>query len=170
MYFTKPLVLFFSALSVSALATPHAHRGVHHRALSGRITVPAPAGDVPALPLRSRQNGKRCKPRLSSQSPAPETTKAAPSTHNAQVAPKTTTEAPPPPPTTQKPSPTPKPTTKEQPPPPATTTKKLAAPPPSKPAPPPPSNLPSFLVGTQTGQGTFYASMSSYFSLIVSSS
>jgi len=166
MYFTKPLVLFFSAISVSALATPHVNRGVHHRALAGRIPVPVPAGDAPALPLRSRQNGKRCKPRPSSQaaqpSTAPETTtKAAPpppSTHNAQVAPKPTTEAPPPPPTTHEPSPTPQPTTKEQPPPPpATTTKKAAPPPPSKPAPPPASNLPSFLVGTQTGQGTFYA-------------
>jgi len=145
MYFTKPLVLFFSfAVSVSALTTPHVPRGVHHRALAGRVAVPAPA-DVTALPLRSRQNGKRCKPRPSSQAvqPAPA---PSPSTHIAQVAPETT----------HKPSPAPEPTTKEQPPPP-TTTKKAASPPPSKPAPPPASNLPSFMVGTQTGQGTFYA-------------
>ncbi len=158
MYFTKATILFFSfAVSVSALTTPHVPRGVHHRALAGRVAVPTPVS-APAIPLRSRQNGKRCKPRPSSSqaSPAAETTKAAPATHAAQVVPETTKEA------THKPSPTPEPvTTKEQPPPP-TTTKKSAPPPPSKPAPPPAGNLPSFMTGTQTGQGTFYASMCSH--------
>ncbi|KXN89956.1 Allergen Asp f 7 [Leucoagaricus sp. SymC.cos] len=68
MSFTKVFLLFLSFVaSVSALATPHVHRGLHHRALAGRVPVPAPAPvDLPSVPVRRRSNGKRCRPRSSS--------------------------------------------------------------------------------------------------------
>ncbi|KAF9452700.1 hypothetical protein P691DRAFT_660372 [Macrolepiota fuliginosa MF-IS2] len=78
MSLAKAFLLFLSlVVSVSALATPHVHRGVHHRALAGRVASPVPV-DVPAAPIRSRQNGKRCKPRPSSSVVAQPATTSSP--------------------------------------------------------------------------------------------
>jgi len=144
MSFSKVLVLFLSfAASASALATPLVVRhSAHHRAIAARVAAPAPL-DIPAFPLQKRQNTRRCKQRSSSiQGPT--------STHVSSVvpvAPATThVEIPA---TTKKQTPTAAPTTTHAaPPPPAPTTKQSSG---------GSSNLPSFLVGTQTGQGTFYA-------------
>lgn len=185
MSFTKVFVLFLSfALSTHALATPHVPHGLH-RALAARLPSPIPdtlvSVDLTA-PVRKRQN-KRCRPRSSAviSSSAGQSTKvllpsavtthgASASTSSHEVPPTTTLEIststskeaePPvttkrpfssstkeaePPVTTKKPSPS---STKEAEPP--VTTK--------KPSSPPSSNLPSFMVGTQNGEGTFYSSM-----------
>ncbi|KAF8973997.1 RlpA-like double-psi beta-barrel-protein domain-containing protein-containing protein [Flammula alnicola] len=161
MSFAKCLVLFLSlAASANALATPHVVRHPsHHRAIAARVAAPAPV-DVPALSLRKRQNTQRCRQRSSSVQ-APSSTHPASSANILPVSKPTTSAkaAPPPAPTTstKKATPTPAPA-----PAPATTHVQQAAP-----APAPAttkqsstgssSNLPSFMVGTQTGQGTFYA-------------
>jgi outer membrane biosynthesis protein TonB len=159
---SKLFLLFLTFVaSVGALSTPHV-RGIHHRALAGRIAVPE-SPDMPPVAVRKRQNSKRCKPRHSSAALAvsaketsstnePASTKEAPTTKETQV-PTTHKDPPPPPPTTTHkasltPKPAPKPT-KEAPPPPATT---------KKPAPAPASDLPSYLTGTNSGDATFYAS------------
>ncbi|KAF9569646.1 hypothetical protein CPC08DRAFT_623339 [Agrocybe pediades] len=102
--------------------------------------------EVPVLPVRKRQNSKRCKPRSSSAAVvAPSSTsKAASSSSVVRSTPTSTPPPPPPAPTTshvQQPKPS---------------SSKPAAPATTKPA-APVGNLPSFMVGTQTGQGTFYA-------------
>ena len=186
MSFTKAFVLFLSfALSAYALATPHVPHGLH-RALAARFPSPIPADPLasadPRAPVRKRQN-KRCRPRSSAaiSSSAGQSTKvlvpSAVTTHGASAStssheappttipeiftstskeaePSVTTKGPlpsstkeaEPPVTTKKPSPS---STKEAEPP--VTTK--------KPSSPPSSNLPSFMVGTQNGEGTFYSSM-----------
>ncbi|KIM48131.1 hypothetical protein M413DRAFT_62330 [Hebeloma cylindrosporum] len=59
------LVILLSILSASsALATPHVVRH-HHRAIAARVALPAPI-DLPLVPLRKRQDSKRCKQRPSS--------------------------------------------------------------------------------------------------------
>ncbi|XP_006454400.1 hypothetical protein AGABI2DRAFT_140389 [Agaricus bisporus var. bisporus H97] len=169
MSFSKLVLLFVAFVaSAGALSSPHP-RGIHHRALAGRITVPeSPVS--PPLPVRRRQNSKRCKSRPSSAAlivstkdaeathtreathtkeatPTKEVvpTKEAPTTKETE-APKPTTHE-----TTHKASPTPKPA-------PPPTTKEEAPAPTKKPPPPPPtSNLPSFLTGLNTGDATFYA-------------
>ena len=182
MSFTKAFILFLSfVLSTYALATPHVPRGLH-RALAARLPVDPLASADPTAPVRKRQN-KRCRPRSSTvifsagQStkvlvPSAVTTHKASATASShevlltttlgistskEAEPSMTTQKPPPssikeaepPVTTKKPSPTPSPTKEAEPP---VTTK--------KPSPPPSSNLPSFMVGTQKGEGTFYSSMS----------
>lgn len=154
----KSFVLLLSLVaSASALTTPHVPRNHHHRALAHRAAS-AHTADIPSLTIRRRADGKRCKARPTSSSApianaAPSPTKEAEHTTKAQ--PTTTKEQPQEPATTPKPpkpsptpAPEPKPTTEK---PPATTKA--------------PSSGgggggsgPSFMVGTQTGQGTFYAS------------
>lgn len=172
MVFLKSIVLLFSiAASTSALATPHAIRHVgNHHAIAARIAAPAPLDLPSSAPLRKRQNTKRCKQRSSaSLGPTPSAAAAAAALPSSQQgdaptttkkpapAPTTTKEAPPattkdvPPTTTKaKPTPAPSPTTTKAAPAPAPTTTKASG--------GGNSNLPSFMVGTQTGQGTFYAS------------
>ncbi|TFK41083.1 RlpA-like double-psi beta-barrel-protein domain-containing protein-containing protein [Crucibulum laeve] len=150
----KSLVLILSAIaSVSALATPHAARNsFHHRALAHRAPVPVPAPlNVPVAPLRKRANGKRCRQRPASSSAVAAPTTTTPVANAAPEPtvekPTTTTAAQEKPTTTDTPATTPKPS--------PTTTKAVETP---KPATTQAnnSNLPSFMVGTQTGQGTFY--------------
>ncbi|KAF8198919.1 expansin family protein [Pholiota molesta] len=105
MSFARSLVLLLAfAVASNALTTPHVVRHpAHHHALAARVAAPAPL-DIPANPLRKRQNTKRCRQRSSSLLPL-----LLPASHP----PRTSSGG--------------------------------------------GSNLPSFLVGTQTGQGTFYA-------------
>ena len=94
---------------------------------------------------------KEAEPSMTTQKPPPSSIKEAEppvTTKKPSPTPSPTKEAEPPV-TTKKPSPTPSPTKEAEPP---VTTK--------KPSPPPSSNLPSFMVGTQKGEGTFYSSMS----------
>ncbi|KAF8640794.1 hypothetical protein AX17_000443 [Amanita inopinata Kibby_2008] len=144
MSFAKCLVILLSfALSINALATPHIARSYHHRGLSARL---APAVGAPSLSRRRESN--RCKPRPS-VSPTVVNVAPDPATIKPTIAtaaePKHTspTPPPPPPPTTSKAEP-----------------HNTQAPPPSLPKPTiihSGGNLPSFMVGTQAGQGTFYA-------------
>ncbi|PPQ64402.1 hypothetical protein CVT26_002109 [Gymnopilus dilepis] len=162
MSFTKCLVLFLSFVaSAQALATPHAVRSPHHhRAIAARVAAPAPI-DIPAAPLRRRQNTKKCRQRPSSSVQGPPSATPSSSSVPVVVKPTSTTHAAPPP------SPTPPKETPTTPPPaPSPTTHAKPAPSPTTaPAKAPSSgntsgsssNLPSFLVGTQTGDGTFYS-------------
>lgn len=141
MAFVKCLVLLLSvAASTSALATPHAARhSVHHRAIAARVADPAPL-DVLPVPIRKRADTRRCKQRASS-SVLQVSSSIPPVVHavNTPVPAAQPTTTPPPQPAT---------TTYKQATP--TTTTKVAA--------PASGNQPSFMYGTQTGQGTFYAS------------
>lgn len=140
MAFLKCLVLLLSvAASTSALATPHAARhSVHHRAIAARVADPAPLNVLP-MPIRKRAGTQRCKQRASS-SVLQVSSSVAPVIHvaNTPVPVAHTTTTPPPQPATT----TYKPVT-------PTTTTNVAA--------PVSGNQPSFMYGTQTGQGTFYA-------------
>ncbi|KAG6845776.1 hypothetical protein H0H87_003830 [Tephrocybe sp. NHM501043] len=150
------VLLFCLAASVNALSTHHAHRGLAHRAVAHRAAIPRT--------IRKRADGKRCKVRSSSVAASttlkpqaaavstpkvqPTTTPKAESTTTPQAAnttPKATTTSPKAEPTTTKAEPT---TTKA----PATTKATTTKAPATTAA----SNAPSFMVGTQTGQGTFY--------------
>ncbi|KAF9460823.1 RlpA-like double-psi beta-barrel-protein domain-containing protein-containing protein [Collybia nuda] len=129
MFFKSSFLLVISIVaSVSALTTPHVPRNHHHRAIAQRAASPN-TPHIPPITIRKRADGKRCKARPVSSSPL-------------QPRP-TTTPAPPKPSPT--PPPEPKPTTEKAP----ATTKA-------------PSSGgsggsgPSFMIGTQTGQGTFY--------------
>ncbi|KIK06919.1 hypothetical protein K443DRAFT_673811 [Laccaria amethystina LaAM-08-1] len=139
MAFIKCLVLLLSvAASTDALATPHAARhSVHHRAIAARVADPAPL-DVLPVPIRKRADTKRCKQRASS-SVLQVSSSTPPVIHavNTPVPTQPTTTPPP-----QQATTTYKPVT-------PTTTTKVAA--------PASGNQPSFMYGTQTGQGTFYA-------------
>ncbi|PPQ87878.1 hypothetical protein CVT24_012921, partial [Panaeolus cyanescens] len=145
MYSLNALVLFLSAVvSVNALTTPLVVRHAHHRAIAARVPAPEPV-DVPVANFVKRQNpsNRRCKPRPSSSSvtssstpapPPPSTTprQQQPTTTNTPPAARPTSTTPPPPqPTTPKPSPTPKPNNSNS----GGNN----------------SNLPSFMIGTQTG-------------------
>ena len=154
------LVLILSLFSASnALASPHVARH-HHRAIAARVAIPAPV-DLPLVPLRKRQNSPRCKKRSSSAVNPPSSVPAAsipaaPATPvvvkpTSPTNPAPTTTPTPPPASTQAPAPAPKPTT----------TQAAQAGGSNN------SNLPSFMVGTQTGQGTFYSS-AFFFSLHLS--
>ncbi|KAH9486862.1 Allergen Asp f 7 [Psilocybe cubensis] len=147
------VVLLSLFVAANALATPHAVRhSAHHRALAARVAVPEPL-DVPALPLQKRQNNRRCKQRPSSSAAHASTSPLVVQVPSSSVAP---------PPVTTKAAPTTTPTPKKESttPPPVQVPSTSKAPPPAKttkaPA-PVTGNLPSFLVGTQTGQGTFYS-------------
>jgi len=135
------LVFLLSLFAASnALATPHVVR--HHRAIAARVALPAPL-DLPLVPLRKRQNSKRCKQRSSAVKPP----SSVPAVSSTPVVVKPTTTPTKPPPTT----PTPSPSTTYAPAPKPTTTQRSSG--------GSSSNLPSFMVGTQTGQGTFYSSV-----------
>jgi len=142
MAFFNCLVLLLSvAASTSALATPHAARhSLHHRAIAARVADPAPL-DVLPVPIRKRAGTNRCKQRASS-SVLQVSSSTPPVIHaiNTPVPVAQPTTTPPQPATT-----TYKPVT-------PTTTTKVAA--------PVSGNQPSFMYGTQTGQGTFYSSTS----------
>jgi hypothetical protein len=159
MAFAKCLVLLAAFAAVAnGLATPHVVRHpAHHRAIAARVAAPAPI-DIPGQQIRKRANTQRCRQR-SSSAPVPVSTSPASSAPAVNAAPiPTTSKAAQPAPTTKKttaqapttaaPAPAPAPTTHA--PAPAPTTSKAASTSNN-------SNLPSFMVGTQTGQGTFYA-------------
>lgn len=177
MSFSKLVLLFVAFVaSAGALSSPHP-RGIHHRALAGRITVPeSPLS--PPLPVRRRQNSKRCKSRPSSAAlivstkdatSTKEATHTREATHTKEATPTkevvptkeapTTKETEAPKPTTHETTHEASPTPKPAPPP---TTKEEAPAPTKEPSPPPTSNLPSFLTGLNTGDATFYASRFSY--------
>jgi hypothetical protein len=139
------LVFLLSLFAASnALATPHVVR--HHRAIAARVALPAPL-DLPLVPLRKRQNSKRCKQRSSAVNPL----SSDPAVSSTPVVVKPTTTPTKPPPTT----PTPSPSTTYAPAPKPTTTQRSSGGSTGGSS----SNLPSFMVGTQTGQGTFYSSV-----------
>lgn len=178
---SKLLVLFALALSVSSLTTPHVGRSVHnHHALAARKAAPEPAPVAAPVDaqvvnpkkLRRRSDGSRCRVKTSSAaasstpaatsssssvSVAPSTTavpaavEAAPTTSSKvqTTEAKTTTEAAKETPTTTstKETPTPEPTSSK------VTTSKAAST--TSSASSSSGSLPSFLVGTQTGQGMF---------------
>ena len=135
------MALFFLLLSFLAASNVFAspHVAPHHRAIAARVALPAPL-DLPLVPLRKRQNTKRCRHRSSSLTPPSSTPVVVKPTTSFTKPAATSTETPTPvPATTQAPAPRP------------TTTQRASS---------GGSNLPSFMVGTQTGQGTFYASPS----------
>lgn len=134
--FCKFIVLLLAlAASVAALNT---HRSTHnHRALAKRVVDPS---------VRRRADGKRCRPRPSSTgSDTPVinvvATDSSSSSSTSQSAPTTSQPAPT---TSQLPPPSP----------PAPTTQTLAA---TNPKPNTGGSLPSFMTGTQIGQGTYYS-------------
>ncbi|EGO04109.1 hypothetical protein SERLA73DRAFT_175870 [Serpula lacrymans var. lacrymans S7.3] len=184
--FKKCLVLFYLALSATALTTPHFSRNAfnHHRAVAAHAQSPAPVVDQAiAIPAQASSSGrrkrslnKRCVARSSSSSsssstsasPAPSSSVApinvAPSpsiasssssvaapTTSSPVAQPTSSPAPAPQ-TTSTPAPPP-PTTTSTPPPPATTATPTSSAAPVQTS----AGEPSFLIGTQTGEGTYYA-------------
>lgn len=141
MSFTKAILFFSLILSSVALVTPHgaAHSAHRHHAVAARVPVPEPvAVSVPDVPLiRKRSLGKRCKPRT----PPTTSAKAPAVTHtlgaaNAGSDPKTSSVQPPN-------------TTSPQ-----THTKTASAPQSTNAN---DGNLPAYMIGQQTGQGTFYA-------------
>jgi len=146
---TKCFVLFSLALSVSALVTPHGLRNVnHHRAIAAVFdaTVPEPViheRREPQTIRRRSNNSARCNPKSSSSSaPSPAFTpavnpEAAPPSSTSSSTTHTTLKA--------SPKATPQASPKASP------TSSAA-----KPASTSGGNLPSYLVGTQTGQGTYY--------------
>ncbi|KAH7883675.1 RlpA-like double-psi beta-barrel-protein domain-containing protein-containing protein [Phlebopus sp. FC_14] len=141
------------AVVAAALATPHIPRNAHaHRALALDTDAHVPPA-IPAasVPKRKRSLNKRCVPR-----PTNSTSSAAPQTSTApvNVAPSpvlsSSSSSPPPPPSTSQ---GPPPTSTQPPPPPPTTS---SAPPPAQTSSGSNSGEPSFMSGTQSGQGTYY--------------
>jgi hypothetical protein len=136
------LVLFLlsACAAVVVLASPHNINVARRHAIAARAAVAIPDD---ALPLQRRQSdNKRCKNRSSSSGSLPATpvVNAVPATQNRAT------------------SPTPQANR------PSTTTTSSTRPPADTPTPRPTSttppsnnnNLPSFMTGVQTGQGTFY--------------
>ncbi|KAI0673505.1 RlpA-like double-psi beta-barrel-protein domain-containing protein-containing protein [Trametes maxima] len=164
MFFSKTVVVLSVALS--ALASPHVARHVNHRDIAHRAAMPIPEPEpVLAAPVRKRASNGRCKARSSSAAPSStaivpplnvESTPATSAAPETSAAPTTKAEA-----TTQA-----QPTTHEQPttqaaptttPKPATTHHTTAAAPATTSQASSSGNEPSFMTGTQTGQGTYYA-------------
>ena len=135
----KYFILLSFALSAAALATPHVLRhNLHHRSVAARIPLPAPVplNSSQGQVIRKRSLNKRCKPRTppSSSSPTATATKVV----NAGSEPTSSAVDPPPPTTTH--------------------TQHQTTPPP---APTQPSgDEPSYMIGTQTGDGPSPASPS----------
>ncbi|KAM6498182.1 RlpA-like double-psi beta-barrel-containing domain containing protein [Amanita muscaria] len=155
MAFTKSLfVLFALAVWVNALTTPHIARAHNHRAIAARLAV------EDTQPFKPRQLSRRCKPRPSNGTLAQPSPPKVQPTPLAKPSPSPSPSPSPNPPKVQAtPSPSPSPQVKPAPyvaPKPATTTPQ-AAPSPSPTNSGGNSGLPSFLVGTQTGQGTYYS-------------
>lgn len=161
MIFSNTLVALALALSASALTTGHAARNVHHRGLAARMPHPDPVAQsefVQVTPLKKRSNSGRCKTRSSSSAAASSTavsSSSAPASSSAAAnvgndpptfasstseAPKTSSEAP-------------KTTSTSAP----KTTSEAAAPKTTSASSSGSSDEPSFLVGTQSGDGTFFA-------------
>lgn len=130
------LVVVVSVATSSVLATPHAlHHPFHHRAITARVASdPLPPNNATLASLRRRQTTQRCRQRPKTSSSSVHSSAPPPTSTHVQ-----STATTPSPVTSSKPlsSSTPKPTQ-----------------PPSSGG----SDLPSYLLGTQTGQGTFYAS------------
>jgi len=142
------MVIFTLALSASALTTPQYINHHHHRAIAAKVVAPpqveievrAPQGSGAGKTLRRRaSNSKRCKNPAASKA-ASETPVVTPTLKDSQpaVTPKTTKTT-----TTHTTS------TKTSAAAAATTTKKVSGSISS-------GNEPSFMTGTQTGQGTYY--------------
>jgi hypothetical protein len=176
---SKTVVLAILALSASALTTPlhgAAHYGRHHAI--ARNAIPADVSSSPvAVPRAMQKRGRRCKPRqtsssvavplstniavvTSSQAPEPATSSKVeqPTTSSKAPEPTTSSKAPEPTTSSKAPEPTtsskaPEPTTTEAPEPTTTKVQTTTQPTTTQST----GNLPSFMVGTQTGDGTFYA-------------
>jgi len=154
MAFTKlfAVVLAF-IVSVSALSTSHALRSVHHHAIARR--VPQVVNSPAVAPLKKKRSSKRrsCKPKASASGTASQGIKGGISEPSSTSKKESQTKE------TKPPAPTKTPT---QPPAEHTTTHK-ASPTPPPPAPTPThastggGNQPSYMTGTQSGDGTFYA-------------
>jgi len=152
----KCFILFSLALSASALTTPHAIRHVnHHRAVAAALvaTVPSPIvvpqGTRAVKAVRRRSNGGRCKATSSSATTAAPTPAA-----NVEGAPPSRTGSSSSPDSTPKATPT---SSSDQ----SSPSQKPASKQPASKQPATSSggsggNLPSYMEGTQTGQGTFY--------------
>ncbi|KAL5518822.1 DAG7 [Sanghuangporus vaninii] len=170
--FSKVLVLFSLAISVSGLATPHVLRSPHgHHALAARMANPAPSPAVGPYgrevkvvkPRRKRGDTGRCRAQTqtssaapsSSSSEAPQPTSSAEPVAAVAASPSSSSSSTPAPSpeTSSTPAPSPEPTTStSEAPAPASTTSDSG----SSNSGGSNSNQPSFLVGTQTGQGTYY--------------
>ncbi|KAG8219872.1 RlpA-like double-psi beta-barrel-protein domain-containing protein-containing protein [Butyriboletus roseoflavus] len=170
------LALFALALATAVLASPHVPRNAYnhaHRAIA-LSSDSVPSAPEISLPRRKRSLNKRCVPR-----PANSTTSAVPTTVPASTAPinvapvpsLTSSPSPSPspssaadttsstssssyvPPTSQAPSPTPTPTPSPSPSPSPTTSSAAA---PAQTSSTSTSGEPSYMTGTQAGQGTFF--------------
>jgi hypothetical protein len=134
MFFVKSFVLFAFIFSVSALVTPYSVRSPHrHRGLSARVPVPEPV--AVAEPQKFAKRAK-CKPRPSSTTssavdkPTPEHGGANPTLSSTTThSHQTPAASPPQTSTASAPKPTPHSGT---------------------------GDMPSYMFGTQTGDGTFY--------------
>ena len=164
--------MFFSFLilllsPVAILATPHhLNHALHHRAIAARVAQP-PQPSAPqnaTFPTHKRRNTQRCRQKPISSSALPSSSSPSPSPSSSPVYhPAPTTYAQPTPTTTQH-QVAPVITTSSSP----TPVQQQPAPAPTTQAPSSGSgNDPSFLTGTQTGQGTFYASSSNLLYLFI---
>ena len=164
MFFSFLLLLL---LPLTVLATPHPlNHALHHRAIAARVAQPQPSAPQNAtLPTHKRRNTQRCRHKPISSSALPSSPPSSPPSSSSSSSPvyhpTPTTYAQPTPTTTQHqvapvitPSPSPTPVQQQPAPAPAPTTQA-----PSSGS----GNDPSFLSGTQIGQGTFYASSSILF-------
>jgi hypothetical protein len=152
----KCFILFSLALSASALTTPHAIRHVnHHRAVAAALvaTVPSPIvvpqGTRAVKAVRRRSNGGRCKATSSSATTAAPTPAA-----NVEGAPPSRTGSSSSPDSTPKATPT---SSSDQ----SSPSQKPASKQPASKQPATSSggsggNLPSYMEGTQTGQGKLF--------------
>lgn len=162
MRFSPVVALAAFIATTSALTTGHHARAPNHRAIAARVAQPAAVTDNIAPTVRKRANAKRCRPRPSSSAALHATTSkdvVKPTTtqkEEAEVKPTTHKPEPTPakPATTEKDEPTTAPHTTPKPTP--TPTKEPAPATSTKPSSGGGSGL-SFMAGTQTGQGTFYA-------------
>jgi len=163
------VVLAIMALSASALTTPlhgAAHHGRHHAIARNAISTDRGSSPV-AVPRAMQKRGRRCKPRqtsssavvpsstniavvISSQAPEPTTSSKIEQPTSSSKAPEPTTSSKAPEPTTS--SKAPEPTTTKAPEPTTTKAQSTAQPTTTQST----GNLPSFMVGTQSGDGTFY--------------
>jgi hypothetical protein len=147
MFFSKAVLVVVSCAAISVLATPHAlNHALHHRAIAARVQTSPSPNNATLAPPRTRRDTQRCRKRpIPSSSSLQHVT---PSSSSSSSSPSSSSSS--------------SPALRVQPTP--TTTQHQAAP--VQPSPTPtqqPSSgssgdLPSYLIGTQTGaQGTFYA-------------
>ncbi|KAI6005301.1 RlpA-like double-psi beta-barrel-protein domain-containing protein-containing protein [Pisolithus orientalis] len=162
----KVFVVFALAMFASALTSPHISHNIHqHRALGLQKPTPEPARPVSAF-RRERSLNKRCssKPSTNGTAVAATSASATPSAVPVNVAPNpaTSSSSPSPSPTpaqekdntpTSSPTPTSTPAVLEKTTPTPTTTSSAAA---ATSSTSDSSSYPSWMVGTQSGQGTYY--------------